>query len=361
MRKITVMSAGNGGQALAGDLALRGHDVVLFEHPSFEATIDAIQAAGNAIRLENKVSGTGYLRKSTTDPAEALEDAEIIYFTAPSFAQDPFFELSLPFFKDGQVLILSPGNYGTFALRNAFEKAGKRVVVGETDNLPYACTATEPGRVNIRGVKNPVTLAVLPAGEYDEADRVMRDAFCTGYKKGESVLQTSMANTNMIVHCVPMIMNAARIEDTKGNFRFYFDGMTPAVCDAMEAVDKERLAVSRAFGLELMSTTETIRTQYHVQGDDLYSVIQSNPAFGGDKPDAPKTLKHRFITEDAPFSMLPIIELGKLAGVTTPVMRAVVELCGLLTGEDYFQTGMTLSKMGFEGKSVSEIQRILRG
>jgi opine dehydrogenase len=44
MKKITVMSAGNGGQALAGDLALRGHAVTLYEHPTFAAVIEAIRA-----------------------------------------------------------------------------------------------------------------------------------------------------------------------------------------------------------------------------------------------------------------------------------------------------------------------------
>lgn len=361
MKKITVMSAGNGGQALAGDLALRGNEVTLFEHPRFSATIDALRTRGNSIQLENKISGTGHLANTTTDAQEALKDAEIIYFTAPSFAQDSFFELALPHFKDGQILILSPGNYGTFALHEAFKKLGKNVVVGETDNLPYACTATEPGLVNVRGVKNPVTLAVLPDKKYDRVDEIVRDAFCTSYRKGDNVLQTSISNTNMVVHCVPMLMNAGRIENTKGGFRFYFDGMPHSVCRAMEAVDNERLAVGKAFGLDLMSTVETIRTQYHVQGENLYSVIQANPAFGGEKPDAPKTLDHRFLTEDTPFSMVPLIELGSLAKVETPIMRAVVELCGLVVGENYFKTGMTLSKMGLEGKNISEIKKLVHG
>jgi hypothetical protein len=44
MKKITVMSAGNGGQALAGDLGLRGHEVTLMEHPRFAATAEMIRA-----------------------------------------------------------------------------------------------------------------------------------------------------------------------------------------------------------------------------------------------------------------------------------------------------------------------------
>ncbi len=144
MRKITVMSAGNGGQALAGDLALRGHSVTLYEHPAFAAVVDAIRDRGNIITMENRIVGDGKLANATTDAAEALHEAEIVYFTAPSFAQKAFFDLTLPYFRDGQILILSPGNYGTFGLKNAFRKLGRDVLVGETDNLPYACAAIEP-------------------------------------------------------------------------------------------------------------------------------------------------------------------------------------------------------------------------
>lgn len=361
MKKITVMSAGNGGQALAGDLAIRGHEITLFEHPDFSAVADAIRARDNTIELENKIVGVGKLSCVTTDPAEALRDAEIIYFTAPSYAQEAFFDLSLPYFKDGQILILSPGNYGTFGLKKAFDRLGKNVIVGETDNLPYACTASQPGVVNIRGVKNPVMLAVLPGSDYDHVDAAMKDAFCTSWKKGENVLQTSMANANMVFHCIPMLMNAGRIEGTRGDFRFYYDGMPPSVCHSMEAVDKERIAVAKAFGLDLASTVDTIKNQYKVEGEDLHSVIMANPAFGGSKPDAPKTLDHRFLTEDTPFSMVPLVELGRLAGIETPVMNAVVELCGLLNKKDYFETGQTLAKMGLEGKTVEEIKTMARG
>lgn len=353
------MSAGNGGQALAGDLALRGHKVTLLEHPRFEATVEAIRAKGNRIHLENKITGVGQLACVTTDAQEALSGAEIVYFTAPTFAQEPFFDLALPLFEDGQVLVLSPGNYGTFALRKGFRDLGKDVLVGETDNLPYVCTALEPGRVMVRGVKNPVTLAVFPAKDYSQVDHRMKNAFCTSYVQGENVLQTSMANTNMVVHCAPMLMNSGWIESSKGNFRFYFDGMSPAVCRVMEAMDRERIAVGKAFGLNLRSTAETIRAQYRVQGDDLYAVIQANPAFGGDKPDAPKTLSHRFLTEDTPFSLLPLVELAKLTGVRTPVMQAVLELCSFLMEKNPLETGVTLRKMGLEGKSVSEILHLV--
>ncbi len=359
MSRITVMSAGNGGQALAGDLAFKGHDVTLYEHPLFESKIAAIREQGNIIELENKVKGKGLLRKATTDAEDALAEADLVYFTAPSFAQKAFFELTLPHFRDGQILVLSPGNFGTFALHQAFRQAGKQVLVAETDNLPYACVAREPGRVDIKGVKKSVTLAALPNSEYAKVETAVKGAFCTSVIKGVNVLHTSLSNTNSIAHCGPMLMNAGRIEDGKGTFRFYSEGMPPSVCRVMEAADRERISVGAAFGLRLPSTFETIKVQYGVEGQDLYEVIHSNPAFGG--IDAPSTMNHRFLTEDTPFSMVPAAALGKLARVPTPVTDSLISLLGVATGQDFSATGPGLESMGLSGMTVEEIRRLVNG
>jgi opine dehydrogenase len=359
MGKITVMSAGNGGQALAGDLALGGHEVTLYEHPLFESKIAAIRERGNVIELENKIVGMGKLANSTTDAAEALAEAELVYFTAPSTAQKAFFELALPHFRDGQILVLSPGNFGTFALHRAFTDAGKRVLVAETDNLPYACVAREPGRVDIKGVKKSVRLAALPNSEFAKVEAAVKGAFCTAVARGENVLHTSLSNTNSIAHCAPMLMNAGRIENGKGAFRFYAEGMPPSVCRVMEAADRERVAVGAAFGLDLPSTYETIKVQYGAEGQDLHEVIHANPAFGG--IDAPSTLDHRFLTEDTPFSMVPAAALGKLAGVPTPVTEALVFLLGVAMGQDFSATGPGLESMGLSGMKVEEILRLVNG
>ena len=156
MKKIAVLSAGNGGQALAADLALRGHDVALYDLPQFAPVIEAIRRRGNTIELQHKITGTAKIRLVTTDIAEALDGAEVVYFTAPSYGQKAFFDLAVPALSDGQVIVLMPGNYGTLALKAALREAGKDVLVAETDNLPYACAATEPGVVNVRGVKKAV-------------------------------------------------------------------------------------------------------------------------------------------------------------------------------------------------------------
>jgi len=153
-----------------------------------------------------------------------------------------------------------------------------------------------------------------------------------------------------------MLANAGRIESEGGKFEFYYAGMTPAVCRLIEATDRERLAVARAYGLDLVSTAQTFRNQYGVEGETLYDVLQANPAFAGF---APKSLHHRFLTEDTPYSMVPMAALGRLAGVPTPIMDALIALLGELLGEDYAVTGQTAERMGLAGMTPEAIRNLV--
>lgn len=357
MKKILVMSAGQGGQALAGELALRGHRVTLYEHPAFASVVEAIRAKNLVLELTGKISGKAKLTEATTDAATAMRGAELIFFAAPSYAQKAFFDLTLPYFEDGQVIVLTPGNFGTFSLKAALDKAGKKVLVGELDNLPYVCATPEPGRVEVRGVKKLLTLASLPMTDYATVDVAMQGSLGTAWSRGKNVLHTSIAAMNMVLHCLPMLMNCGRIESDSDGFKFYFDGMTPSVCAAAEALDKERLAVAAAFGLTLPGTREMLQAQYGVSGADMYAVIQANAAYAGIS--APRDMRHRFLTEDVPFGLVPTAALGEAAGVPTPVMDAAIILSNLALGEDQRSIGQNLGAMGLRGRSVEGIVSLL--
>lgn len=184
----------------------------------------------------------------------------------------------------------------------------------------------------------------------------MDGAFCTGWRKGENVLATSMSGVNMVVHCAPMLANAGRIESEGGHFEFYYAGMTPPCAASSKPRTVNGWPWPRAYGLDLVSTAQTFRNQYGVEGETLYDVLQANPAFAGF---APKTLHHRFLTEDTPYSMVPMAALGRLAGVPTPIMDALIALLGELLGEDYAVTGQTAERMGLAGMTPEAIRNLV--
>ena len=81
--KWAIVGGGNGGQSVAGHLALMGYSVRLYD--IFPHTIDAINALGG-IKIGGVVEGFGKLELATLNMGEALAGADVVLVTAPATA-----------------------------------------------------------------------------------------------------------------------------------------------------------------------------------------------------------------------------------------------------------------------------------
>jgi opine dehydrogenase len=352
--KVSVLGAGNGGQALSAHLAINGCEVNLFEHPKFKENIEKINEKGG-IELSGKLQGFGKISQATTDIKEAIEDTSIIMIVAPSFAQRPLIELALPYLVNSQIIVLIPGNFGSFEIKKILKNSGKELIIAETNSLPYACRKVEEGKVNIWGVKSYISIASLPAVNIKKVIEILNDFFPIPLTPAKNSLAISFSNPNMIVHCPTMILNVGRIESTKGDFMFYCEGMTESVCKIMEKMDNERIKIGEKLDLNLISTFEWLKQTYHLEGKSLHEVISSSPVYGGHGPDAPRVLNHRYLTEDVPHLLVPIASFGKLLGVQTPIIDSIIILASAINEIDHFKKGRNLDVLGLSGMSTEEI------
>jgi opine dehydrogenase len=359
--RLTVLGAGNGGQALAGDLAMKGSQVVLYEHPDFDEKVGLIQNRGSRIEMEGKILGEGQLAFVTSDIEKAAKHGDILFFVMPSFAQERILDMALPFLRPGQTLVFIPGNFGTLIARKKLRAAGleNRILLAETDTLPYACRQVEPGRISVWGVKEYLWISSLPASGLEATLSSLKPVFPIRMKPMKNVLAVAFANTNMILHCPTMIMNAGRIESDEKGFRFYVDGMTPSVCRVMESMDRERLAVGERLGLSLISEFEDALSNYTSdrQYESLYDVLHNSPVYGGHGADSPNSLAHRYLSEDVPFLLVPVSQFGSATGVRTPLIDSVIMLAETANGVPYRETGRTLDRMGLEGMTAEQVIR----
>jgi len=352
--KVSVLGAGNGGQALSAHLAINGCEVNLFEHPDFKKNIEEISKKGG-IELLGKLQGFGKISHATTDIKEAIEATSIIMIVAPSFAQKAFIELALPYLVNSQIIVLIPGNFGSFEIKKILKNNGKDLTIAETNSLPYACRKVEEGKVNIWGVKSYISIASLPAADIKSVIKILSDFFPIPLNPAKNSLEISFSNPNMIVHCPTMILNTGRIESTKGDFMFYCEGMTESVCKVMEKMDNERIKIGEKLDLNLISTFEWLKQTYHLEGKNLYEVISNSPVYGGHGPDAPGTLSHRYITEDIPYLLVPVVSFGKLLGIQAPIIECIIRLASTINGVDYLKTGRNLETLGLSGMSLEKI------
>src|SRR5690606_5358297 len=129
-----------------------------------------------------------------------------------------------------------------------------------------------------------------------------------------------------------------------GDWSFDHEGFTPSVGRVTEAVDAERLAVVKQLGLEPVSLLEWYLRFYGdqgVKGNSLYEVTHTSPIWGPAR--APDSLEHRYLTEDLPYGLAPIAELGAQLGVAMPVTNSVITLASAALGRDLRREGRSLA------------------
>ncbi|MBX3070947.1 MAG: NAD/NADP octopine/nopaline dehydrogenase family protein [Thermomicrobiales bacterium] len=353
MSCITVLGGGNTAFSIAAKLALEGHEILIWEHPAFAHTIDPIRGS-LAIALHHP-AGTRLAQVAgvTTDAAEALAWSDLLLCSVPSYAHAPFAEQLVPHLRSGHMLALLPGNLGSLAFADAIAERGvSGVVVCESDTAPYVCRKTAPGEATIWGEVTGLGIGVFPQSQTSEIVPELAGLF-PGAVPHAHVLAAGLSAMNPVVHPPGVLLNAGRVEKSRGDFYFYDEGVTPSVVRVIEALDAERLAIGAAFGLELTPVDEAFHVAGFGPAGDLWSVINGSRMLTALR--APGSLDTRWLTEDVPYGLLPWSELARIVSVATPVIDALITLTGALTGHDFRAESRTLDSLGLANATRDSI------
>jgi len=356
--RFAVLGAGHGGLAMAGHLAVMGFKVNLWNRSP--ERIEHVRLRGG-IEVEGEVEGFGVPALATSDISRAVRGADIIMIVVPAHAHAELADRLSTHLQSGQFVVLNPGRTGgalEFSHILKKKKCKAKVVIAETQSLIYISRHLEPTRAHIFQIKNEVPLAALPVHRTPDVLDALHSAF-PQFVAGDNVLKTSLDNIGAIFHPAVTLLNAARIESTHGDFEYYLEGTTPAVAQVLAKLDEERIAVATALGIHAHRAKEWLYEAYNSTGSTLYEAIQSTPGYKGVR--APASIRHRYIFEDVPMSLVPIASLGDHLKVPVPTIKAVIHLASLMTGQDFWKTGRTIERMGLSNLSVRDIRMLIVG
>jgi opine dehydrogenase len=149
-----------------------------------------------------------------------------------------------------------------------------------------------------------------------------------------ALLETSLANTNAIIHPALSLANLSRIESGVP-FRFYREGLSSAAVDLVLAVDRERLSVLTALGLPQVSISDWFVRFYGTQGlrgSTLLEQLSTYPALADSQ--APQTLDHRYLVDDVRFGIAAYESLAALLEFSTPAISSIATLLSIATQQD---------------------------
>ena len=356
--KYAVLGAGNGGQCISAYLSLKGYEVSLYDR--FENIINPLKERGNIELKGVSLKGIAQIDCITTDIEEAVDGKDIILVVVPAYAHEYIADILSPILKSGQAVVLCPGSTGgvlEFKRVLREKNCSAHIKIAETSSLFYACRTEAPGVAIIGGIKKELPLAALPSSDAKEIIELLKDPYPQLIEE-ENVLVSDMSNMNAVIHPLPVLLNTGWIEATKGNFKFYYDSITPSIGKMIEKLDEERIEICKALSIEVKSLRESMYFYYGAQGDSIGEMVRNVNAYK--IVNAPDKIETRLIAEDVPMGLVPMAELAKLVGVKTPMMNITIELASILLGIDFRATGRTLDKLGIEGMDKESLLNYIK-
>ncbi|MCP4020857.1 MAG: NADP transhydrogenase subunit alpha, partial [Desulfobacteraceae bacterium] len=195
----------------------------------------------------------------------------------------------------------------------------------------------------------------IPSTRTKEVVSLLNQAF-PQIHGGTSVMETSLGNPNAMMHPAPSLLNASLIE-SKRKWLYYWDGITPSIGAFVEEMDKERLSLAKLFGLNLPSIKEWYKAAYDVEADTLHELIKKNKAYA--RVEGQKTLHTRYLLEDIPMGLVPMVSLGKMLGAKVERMETIVKLGEYILDKDLTSGGRTMENIGLSDMVANNIKECL--
>jgi opine dehydrogenase len=361
---LTVLGGGNTAFAVAANLALRGYAVTLYEHPAFAELLDPIRQSATIRLVGVAEQGKGKIAHITDNLSEALAN-DLLLLIVPAYAHKPFAELCAPHLRDGHMIVITPGTLGALEFAQIVRAAGNTsdIAFAETDTAPYVCRKTAPDTATIWGVVSALGLGVYPATKTEAVADAVAEIFTTNGRTGAptaitpypNVLVSGLCAMNPVVHPAGVLMNAGRVEYSRGDFYFYEEGVTPTVAQVIYGVDGERRAIGRALGFDLLPVDAAFHAAGFGPKGDLWATINGSRMLTQLR--APGAINTRWLTEDIPYGLGAWSRLAAQLGVATPLMDALVTLASVALGQDFRQVTRTPEKLGLAGMDVGEMLR----
>jgi opine dehydrogenase len=354
---VTIIGAGSGGFGLITHLGVAGYRVRL--HDLDEQRLEAIRERGG-VEVENGARPFAPVELVTSDLKTGLDGADLIIVVTGGNTHADVARAMAPLLQDGQTILLIQGNTGgALIVRQELRRAGCRaaVDVAEMDTYPHATARPAPTRARLVTQKRWVQIAAFPGKRSAVVMEQLQPLFPQAVL-APNILYTGLTNMNAVLHVANCVSNAGRIE-SGGDFKFYAEGVTPAVVNLYQALDAERLAIAARLGVTTPGLAEWIGRTYGIREPSLSETFQRltfDPQGPYQNTPTPTSLAHKYVTEDVPTGLIPVQALGAAGGVATPTLDALIHLASVAAGRDFAAEARTLDRLGLTGQNVAQIQ-----
>ena len=352
--RIAVLGGGHGCYAAAADLTEQDHEVRLWRRDA--GALAPLIERGSIILEDAAGRREVRIALATPDIGAAVQGADLLLVPSPAFAQADIACAIAPHARDGQVVFLPPGTFGSYAMAKVLRDAGcaAEITFAETGTLPYLARKHGPAEIAITMRARRLPTGAFPARDAAHAFEVIRRAY-PAIEPIEDALSAALMNAGPIIHPPLILMNAGPLEHSP-RWNTHRPAPPPSRRGGADALDAERIAVREALGYKpyhfpLRDHYTTDRWMY---GDAHDRLTES-----GDWCEHIDLASHRYMREDVQYGLAFLVSVADWAGVPSPVAGGLLALAAAVAGEDFRRGPRTLESLGLASLSREAMQRLL--
>lgn len=351
---VAVLGGGNCAHSLSCYLSSIGFSVRLWVR-NLDHLFSCVRY-NHHIKAYGKLEGDFHFYWVGSDLAEAVKGCNMIFVGTVTTAYSDVAKRLAPFIEPGQIIVtFSSKLAGSVEFEEVLRKynpeVAEQVTVCETDAL-FASRLQQNESLWVRGIKKWNLVCTPQRKNLDKVLPLMQDMF-PGLLPADNIVQRGLSDFGALAHPLTMIANMNRV-DRADPFLFYCEGFTDRTIVLMETLEKEFQSVAKAYNTKLLPAKEWLKNYYGCDDSSLLKAMCTVPNYQTSQ--APNKLNHRYLKEDVSCTLVPMHYLAKLAGIETPVADSVVTFAQVLTGEDFFNQGRTLKRLGWDNLTYEEIK-----
>ena len=356
--KIAVLGGGNGCYAAAVDLSEAGHSVRFWRRD--RQALASLIASKTLTLKDFQGERQVHIDLPTTDLAAAVTDVELIVIATPAFAQQDIATSIAAHLRDGQVILLPPGTFGSYVMLTQLRESSCQadIAIAESGTLPYLTRKHGPDTIAITTRATRLPTGVLPNRLAEHAFNVIKQAY-PAVELTEDSLSGALMNAGPIIHPPLILLNAGPIEHFE-HWDIHNEGTQPSIRRVTDQLDNERIAIRQTLGYQ--APHFPLADHYNADGEEwMYgNLAHEKLVDSGDWRESLDLMTHRYMSEDIAHGLAFLVSVADWTDTPCPIASGLLAIASAIVGHDLRQGTRTLENLGLDQYSRAQMQQLLR-
>lgn len=351
---ITIIGAGNIGTLVAGEMVKKGNKVTIYTRDKSRWQEE--------ITVYDKDTETEYKYKPeliTENIKEAVENAQIIFITTPSFAIKNIIEKAEKYIKKSTLIGFYPGTGGVeFISKKLLDKG---CTIFGTQRVCSVVRLKKYGEYVITsGKRKDMYLATIPYDKAPEVSKIFENLFEIKTHPLPNYLSVALTPSNPILH--PSRLYSIYKDYKEGKIYkkipLFYEEWTDEASKLLISCDEELHNILKKINLDTKNVKPLLEHYESTNYKEMTNKIHSIKSFKGITSPCIETedgyipdLNSRYFTADIPYGLVIIKAFALICNVLTPSIDTIIDWYQKITNKKYID--LNNNKLGRDSKKLS--------